>query len=104
MPHIRVSYAGALGTVLGHVRNAWNFDGKLKGKKDAVKLLSALLIDNTSVTSVDLTNNGLGGTNTAEGIKAIAAWIRDSGSLTQVQLDTALEPAACSGPRFNMAG
>ena len=43
------------------------------------------------------------GTYTAEGITAIADAMGVSHSLTQVQLDTALDPAACSAPRFTLA-
>ena len=44
------------------------------------------------------------GTYDDKGIRAIAHAMGVSRSLTQVQLESALEPAACSGPRFTIAG
>ena len=63
---------GTLGIDLGHVRDAWNFEGQLKGEMGAVECLMALLKGNTAVTSIDLGRNNLdhkSGRAIAEGIQ-----------------------------------
>ena len=60
-PWVFASNAGALGIALGHVRDAWNFEGQLKNEVGAVECLTALLKGNTAVTSIDLGRNNIGG-------------------------------------------
>ena len=64
----------------------------------ALELLAAM--KGKDMVSIGMARCELG----VEGAKAVAEMAAVSWSLTQVQLDTALEPAACSCPRFNMAG
>eukprot|EP00966_Prymnesium_polylepis_P220235 5094972-Prymnesium_polylepis.2 len=74
---VRVLNSGALGSVLGHVRNAWNFERQLANEAGSVECLAALLKDNTALLSIDLRDNDFD----AEGCKAIMQAICSSRSL-----------------------
>ena len=89
----------ALANALRVSQSLYSIDVGYNGIDQAAALELLAVMKEKAMVSIGMAGCKLG----VEGAKVVAEMAAVSQSMTQVQLDTALEPAACSGPRFTMA-